>query len=137
MCRAQEKVEVDSMQIKTGTSILITLGLCFLSATPPLEAHSQQRLVEMSVQQEKVFTGTLVDATCKATNPNDKCEVKDGTKEFGLMASDGKYYRFDGGGNSKAAAALRQASGKEGVISASVTGTVNGDILKVDSIQVR
>jgi hypothetical protein len=52
------------------------------------------------------------------------------------MASDGKYYRFDGGGNSKAAAALRQASSKEGVVSASVTGTANGDILKVDSIQV-
>jgi hypothetical protein len=129
-------LEVDSMNFKAGTSILITFGLCFLSAAPLLEARSQQKLVEMSVQQERVYTGTLVDATCKATNANDKCELKDGTKEFGLMASDGKYYRFDGGGNSKAASALRQASGKEGVVSASVTGSANGDILKVDSIQI-
>jgi hypothetical protein len=129
--------EVNSMKTKVGISIVATLGLCVLSAAPVMEARSPQKLEEIGVQKESVYTGTLVDATCKASNANDKCEVSEGTKAFGLIASDGKYYRFDNGGNSKAAAAVRQASEKSGALNASVAGTLNGEVLKVDSIQIR
>ena len=54
---------------------------------------------------------------------------------YGLMTSDGKYLKFDEAGNTKALAALK-ATTKEKDLKATVTGTKDGDTIKVESVSL-
>jgi hypothetical protein len=96
------------------------------------------------------WTGRLVDATChgmQQNQPNSQksCDVTSTTSMFALDVS-GKIYKFDSAGNSKAVEALKSHADRStdpnkqhmtGATTAKVSGTMDGDTLKVDSITVQ
>ena len=84
------------------------------------------------------WDGTVVDVMCKgkdlASHPK-QCALSCAKSGFGLVTSDGKFYKFDESGNSKALAAIKKTA-KDKDLKATVTGAMDGDIIKVDSIKI-
>lgn len=84
------------------------------------------------------WNGTVVDVMCKGkdvASHTKECALGCAKSGFGLVTSDGRFYKFDESGNAKAVTALKQTS-KDKDLRATVTGTMDGDVIKVDSIQV-
>jgi hypothetical protein len=94
------------------------------------------------------WSGKLLDAGCVERNKQDPdrnsaktgnpptCVASKTTGAFALQTSDGKIYKFDATGNSKAATALRGNPDNDSP-EADVSGAREGEVLKVDSISVR
>jgi hypothetical protein len=92
------------------------------------------------------WTGKLVDASCADQQKNAACAPTASTASFAIQAS-GKTMKLDAEGNRKAAAALRErnnganrAQDPKSVateVTATVSGTMSGDEIKVESIQVQ
>ena len=55
---------------------------------------------------------------------------------YGLVLSDGKFVKFNETGNSKALAALK-ATGKEKDLKAKVSGSLDNDVINVESIEIQ
>jgi opacity protein-like surface antigen len=84
------------------------------------------------------WTGTVVDTMCKGkdvASHTRQCALGCAKSGFGLVTSDGKFVKFDEAGNAKALAALK-ASKKDKDLRATVTGTMNDDVIAVDSIHL-
>ena len=84
------------------------------------------------------WNGTVVDVMCKGkdvASHTKECALGCAKSGFGLVTSDGQFYKFDEKGNSEALAALKKTS-KEKDLRAVVTGTMDGDVIKVESIQI-
>ena len=82
------------------------------------------------------FTGTVVDVMCKGkdlASHTRECAVTCAKSGFGLVTADGKFLKFDEAGNARALSTLKKLS-RDKDLKAKVTGTVNGDVLKVQSI---
>lgn len=86
-------------------------------------------------QEISTWSGTLADAACKQNTPTAACPVDAGTRAFGLETVDG-FAPFDGAGNRQASAAVAAAAAK-GNPSASVSGTLDGGVLKVESVELQ
>ncbi len=87
----------------------------------------------------ETWTGTVVDSMCKnkdVANHTRECALGCAKGGYGLVTSDGKFVKFDEGGNAKALAALK-ASTKDKDLRASVTGTLEDGVIKVDSIELK
>jgi hypothetical protein len=87
----------------------------------------------------ETMTGTLVDVMCKGKDlpgHTAKCAVACGKSGYGLVLSDGKFVKFDEGGNAKALAALKSTD-KEKDLKAKVTGALDGDVVKVSSLELQ
>lgn len=86
----------------------------------------------------ETWNGSLVDVMCKdkdlAGHPT-KCAISCAKSGFGLVLADGKFAKFDEAGNAKALAALK-ATDKEKDLKAKVTGTMDGEIIQVESIAI-
>jgi hypothetical protein len=85
------------------------------------------------------WTGTLVDVMCKGkdlSSHTTKCAVNCAKSGYGLVLSDGKFVKFDEGGNAKALATLKSAT-KEKDLKAKVSGSLDGDTVKVSSIELQ
>jgi hypothetical protein len=85
------------------------------------------------------WSGTLVDVMCKGKDlagHTRQCAVGCAKGGFGLVLSDGKFVKFDETGNSKALATLK-ASTKEKDLKTKVTGTMQGDVINVESIEIQ
>ena len=81
------------------------------------------------------WSGSLADASCKEKNPSEACAVSTSTTAFGIVASDGQFYKFDSAGNSKVAEGIQKNGAN--ATAASVTGTLqSGNTIKVESIQM-
>lgn len=86
----------------------------------------------------ETWNGTLMDAMCKGKEPaahTRKCALGCAKSGFGLVLADGKFVKFDEAGNTQALAALK-ASSREKDLKATVDGTLDGDTIKVTSIQL-
>jgi opacity protein-like surface antigen len=84
------------------------------------------------------WSGTVVDTMCKdkdVAGHTRQCALGCAKSGFGLVTSDGKFVKFDESGNAKALAALK-ASKKDKDLRAKVTGTLNGDVISVESIEL-
>lgn len=84
------------------------------------------------------WTGTIVDTSCKGKDlagHTKACVMSCAGKGLGIVLSDGKFVKFDEEGNVKALAALK-ASTKDKDLKAKVTGTVDGDVLKVATVEM-
>ncbi|HEY1341300.1 MAG TPA: hypothetical protein VGF59_27510 [Bryobacteraceae bacterium] len=91
------------------------------------------------------WSGRLVDANCaaqKADSKNPSCDANVSTTAFAVDVS-GKLYKFDDAGNSKAMQALKSRADREKEPNApatpmkvTVTGTKEGEIIKVDKVDV-
>jgi hypothetical protein len=103
-------------------------------ATGPRDAAPAQQVQAQTQAQN--WTGALVDATCKQSTPDQKCAVSSGTTAFGLVTG-GKLLKFDDAGNSMASKEMQKTGAKSGDPSATVAGALDGDTIKVESIQIR
>lgn len=86
----------------------------------------------------ETWNGTLVDAMCKKqdlASHTTNCAVKCAKSGYGLVLGDGKFMKFDEAGNAKALAVLK-ATKKEKDLKAKVTGTLDGDTVQVDSVEL-
>jgi hypothetical protein len=85
------------------------------------------------------FTGTVVDVMCRGkdlASHTRECAITCFRSGYGLVTADGKFLKFDEGGNAQALAALKK-SAKEKDLKAKVTGTLDGDVLKVEAIEIQ
>jgi hypothetical protein len=91
------------------------------------------------------FSGKLIDATCVAQQqPAASCSATASTTAYAIDVS-GKIYKLDDTGNAKAADALKNQANRESnpnsteksATMARVKGTLEGDVIKVESIEVR
>jgi hypothetical protein len=95
----------------------------------------------------ETWSGKVVDAACKdqaaaaqSAQPGGKaanaCEPTASTAAFGIELSDGKVLKLDGSGNSKAAEAMKTNAGKSS-LQATVTGSLDGQTVKVETIEIK
>jgi len=87
----------------------------------------------------ETWNGTLVDVSCKdkdLAGHTTKCAIGCAKSGFGLVTSDGKFVKFDEAGNAKALAALK-ATDKEKDLKAKVTGDLDEETIKVESIEIQ
>jgi hypothetical protein len=91
------------------------------------------------------FSGKLVDASCASQQKSAACTPTASTTSFAIQVS-GKMLTLDAEGNRKAADALKASSSSadrakdpnaaDTQVMAKVEGTLNGNEIKVDSIEV-
>ena len=82
------------------------------------------------------WKGTLVDVMCKGKDlagHTRQCALGCAKSGFAVVLSDGRFLKFDEGGNSKALAALK-ASEKEKDLKVKVSGKLDGETIQVDSL---
>jgi len=88
------------------------------------------------------WQGHLMDTMCaarikdKAAAHKAKCALSCAKGGYGVVASDGKYWKFDEAGNAKALEALK-ATTKEQDLMIKVTGTLDGEVIQVESLTIR
>jgi hypothetical protein len=86
----------------------------------------------------ETWTGTVVDVMCKGKDLSShtaKCAVSCSKSGYGLVLGDGKFVKFNEGGNAKALKALK-ATPKENDLKAKVSGTLKDDVIQVESIEI-
>jgi hypothetical protein len=87
----------------------------------------------------ETWTGTLVDVMCKGKDLSShtaKCAMNCARSGYGVVLSDGKFVKLDEGGNAKALAALKSTS-VEKDLKVKVTGTLDGETVKVSAIELQ
>ena len=90
------------------------------------------------------WSGKLVDADCMAkkdtssakTGSASECTPTLSTINYGVQVADGKVYKLDASGNSKAAAALRADRNKASE-NVTISGRMEGQMVKVDSLDFK
>ncbi len=90
------------------------------------------------------WSGKLIDATCMDQQKSaTACNPTSTTTAF-LVSVDGKTYRLDDAGNTKAMEALKNRADRTQPnaptttdVTAKINGTKEGDTIKVDTIQVQ
>jgi hypothetical protein len=83
------------------------------------------------------WSGTIVDVMCKGkdlANHTRECAVSCAKGGFGLVLPDGKFVKFDETGNARTLKLLKTST-KEKDLKAKVTGTLQGEVIKVASIE--
>jgi hypothetical protein len=91
----------------------------------------------MSTVFAESFSGTVVDVMCRGkdlASHTRECAVTCSRSGYGLVTADGKFLKFDESGNAHTLAALKKLT-KDKDLKAKVMGTVNGDVLKVESVE--
>ncbi len=86
----------------------------------------------------ETWSGTVVDVSCKGkdlASHTKGCAMGCAKSGYGLVTADGKFVKFDEAGNAKALAALK-ATSKDNDLKATVKGTMDGDVIKVESISI-
>lgn len=86
----------------------------------------------------ETWNGTLVDVMCKnkdLASHTTKCAIGCAKSGYGLVLADGKFVKFDEAGNTKALAVLK-TTGKEKDLKAKVTGTLDGDTVQVEAVEL-
>jgi hypothetical protein len=89
------------------------------------------------------WSGKLMDANCYAKEKGAKpCDAVAATTAFAVSVS-GKVYNLDEGGNQKAAAALKNRADRSSdpnkpaaAVTAKITGTIAGDTIQVEAIEL-
>ena len=101
----------------------------------------------------ETWSGKVVDAACKdqaaapAPAPSaqsaqpggqvaNACEPTASTVAFGIELSDGRVLKLDSAGNTKAAEVMKTNAGKSS-LQATVTGSLDGQTVKVETIEIK
>jgi len=85
------------------------------------------------------FSGTVVDVMCRAkdlASHTRDCSLSCAKSGFGMVTAEGKFFKFDEAGNARTLSLLKKAA-KEKDLKAKVTGTLDGDLLKVEAIELQ
>ena len=83
------------------------------------------------------YSGTVVDVMCRGkdlTSHTRECALTCSKSGYALVTADGKFLKFDESGNARALSQLKKLT-KDKDLKAKVSGTVDGDILKVETIE--
>lgn len=86
----------------------------------------------------ETWSGTVVDVACKNNDlarHTKECALKCAKSGYGIVLADGKFIKFDEGGNVKTLNALK-ATSKEKDLKVKVTGTMKSDVIEVESIEI-
>jgi hypothetical protein len=94
------------------------------------------------------LTGNLIDTEClpQAKPTLASCQPSSTTAAFALVNDEGKVLKLDKEGNTKAAEALKNradrsadpnSAAKTGAAKARITGTMENNVLKVETIEVQ
>jgi hypothetical protein len=87
----------------------------------------------------ETFSGTVVDVMCRGkdlASHTRECALMCSKNGYALVTADGKFLKFDEAGNARALSLLKKLA-KEKDLKAKVSGTVNSDVLKVESIEIQ
>ena len=93
------------------------------------------------------WSGKLADAKCAAEQKGAACHPTDATTAFVLSSADGKMYKLDETGNKKAAEAVKNRADRSkdpnapaatapSPVNANISGSLEGDTIKVEAIAV-
>lgn len=85
------------------------------------------------------FTGTVVDVMCKGrdlASHTRSCAISCAKGGYGLVLADGKFLKFDEKGNAKALALLKSAT-KEKDLKLKATGTLDGEVILVEALELQ
>jgi hypothetical protein len=83
------------------------------------------------------FSGTIVDVMCRGkdlASHTRECALTCSKSGYALVTADGKFLKFDEAGNARALFLMKKLT-KDKDLKAKVSGTLNGDLLKVESIE--
>lgn len=86
----------------------------------------------------ETFSGTVVDVMCKGkdlASHTRSCALDCAKSGFGLVQADGKFLKFDESGNARTLAMLKKSS-KDKDLKVKVTGTLDGDAIKVQGVEL-
>ncbi len=86
----------------------------------------------------EVFSGTVVDVMCKGKDLSShtrQCALDCAKSGFGLVQADGKFLKLDESGNAKTLSLLKKSS-KDKDLKMKVTGTIDGDVIKVQAVEL-
>lgn len=95
-------------------------------------------LLAAGLASAETFSGTVVDVMCKGKDLSShtrSCAVDCAKSGFGLVQADGKFLKFDESGNARTLSMLKKSS-KEKDLKVKVTGTVDGDVIKVQAVEL-
>jgi hypothetical protein len=94
-------------------------------------------LLLAGVAAAESFSGTVVDVMCRGKDLAGhmrECALTCSKSGYGLVTADGQFLKFDEAGNARTLASLKKLS-KEKDLKAKVTGTRDGEVLKVQTIE--
>ena len=86
----------------------------------------------------ETFSGTVVDVMCKGKDlagHTRSCALDCAKSGFGLVEADGKFLKFDESGNARTLSLLKKSS-KEKDLKVKVTGTLDGELIKVQAVEL-
>src|SRR5437016_5633648 len=92
-----------------------------------------------SLAAAESFSGTVVDVMCRGkdlASHTRECSLACAKSGFGMVTAEGKFLKFDEAGNARTLSMLKKAA-KEKDLKAKVTGTLDGDLLKVEAIELQ
>jgi len=95
-------------------------------------------LLAAGVASAETFSGTVVDVMCKGKDlagHTRSCALDCSKSGFGLVSADGKFLKFDESGNARTLSVLKKSS-KEKDLKVKVTGDLDGDVIKVKSVEL-
>ena len=90
-----------------------------------------------SLAAAESFSGTVVDVMCRGkdlASHTRECSLACAKSGFGMVTAEGKFLKFDEAGNARTLSVLKKLA-KEKDLKAKVTGTLDGDLLKVQAIE--
>lgn len=96
-------------------------------------------LITSALGLAETWSGTIVDVMCKGSDlasHTTMCALNCSKGGYGLVLSDGTFVKFNEAGNAKALGALKSTS-KDKDIKAKVSGTLDNDVIKVQSIEIQ
>ncbi|MCX6588221.1 MAG: hypothetical protein NTX13_16770 [Acidobacteria bacterium] len=85
----------------------------------------------------ETWTGTVVDVMCKGkdlASHTRECAVNCAKGGYGLVLADGRFVKFDEGGNARTLGQLKKLA-REKDLKAKVTGELTGDVIKVRQVE--
>jgi hypothetical protein len=94
-------------------------------------------LLIASLAAAEPFSGTVVDVMCRGKDlagHTRECALTCSKSGYGLVTADGKFLKFDEAGNARTLAGLKKLT-KDKDLKAKVSGTLDGDVLQVQSIE--
>jgi hypothetical protein len=95
-------------------------------------------LLAAALASAEMFSGTVVDVMCKGKDlagHTRTCALDCSKSGFGLVQADGKFLKFDESGNARTLSMLKKSS-KDKDLKIKVTGTLDGDLLKVQAVEL-
>src|SRR5437763_16078562 len=93
----------------------------------------------VNIAAAETLSGTVVDIMCRGKDlagHTRECAVACSRSGYGLVTADGKFLKFDEAGNARTLTALKKLT-REKDLKAKVTGSIAGEILKVDTIDLQ